>query len=53
MIQVVNYQFVFLQGFSYVVVCFEEIKYGVEKLLDKNLFYLGDGMFYFMLIKRV
>lgn len=40
MIQVVNYQFVFLQGFSYVVVCFEEIKYGVEKLLDRICFIL-------------
>lgn len=53
MTQAVNYQLAPLQGSSYAVACFEEIKYGAEKLPDKNLSHLGDGMLYSMLIKRV
>lgn len=53
MTQAVNYQLAPLQGSSYAVACFEEIKYGAEKLLDKNLSHFRDGMLYSMLIKRV
>lgn len=53
MTQAVNYQLAPLQGSSYAVACFEEIKYGAEKLPDKNLSHFRDGMLYSMLIKRV
>lgn len=35
MTQAVNYQLAPLQGSSYTVACFEEIKYGAEKLPDR------------------
>lgn len=48
MTQAVNYQLAPLQGSSYVVACFEEIKY-----TRQNLSHFVDGMLYSMLIKRV